>query len=239
MPGRVIPGSRWNSKPAPYGNPAMRYTFGLCRRDTVRPSAAAGQRSGSSAEVELTWNVAHRHSIRFVYAPLSFSGTGSFASPVRFAGSTFASGTATDSDYRFDSYRLTYRYLAYESERWRLRIGATAFIRDAKVELRQPGVTASDSDVGFVPLLSANVEYQLARAGPPWWTSMGWSPRRAAPSTRLQKYVTTSRTPGFSLPAIASLKAAWTTANVSPLVGITSPSSRSGRDFRVAFRSAA
>ena len=27
MPGRVIPGSRWNSKPAPYGNPAMRYTF--------------------------------------------------------------------------------------------------------------------------------------------------------------------------------------------------------------------
>jgi hypothetical protein len=87
---------------------------------------------------------------------------------VRFAGSTFAPGTATDSDYRFDSYRLTYRYLAYESERWRLRIGATAFIRDAKVELRQPGVTASDSDVGFVPLLSANVEYQLA----PRWTAL-------------------------------------------------------------------
>lgn len=118
--------------------------------------------------VELTWNAAHRHAIRFVYAPLQFSGTGSFGTPVRFAGSTFAPGTATDSDYRFNSYRLTYRYLAYESERWRLRIGATAFIRDAKVELRQPGVTASDSDVGFVPLLSANLEYLLA----PGWTAV-------------------------------------------------------------------
>ena len=148
------------------------------RNEIHIPDSADGTRfdlrqlQGSGPEVqrrvELTWNVAHRHSIRFVYAPLSFSGTGSFANPVRFAGSTFASGTATDSDYRFDSYRLTYRYLAYESERWRLRIGATAFIRDAKVELRQPGVTASDSDVGFVPLLSANVEYQLA----PRWTAL-------------------------------------------------------------------
>ena len=49
-----------------------------------------------------------------------------------------------------------------------VQLGATAFIRDAKVELRQPGVTASDSDVGFVPLLSANVEYQLA----PRWTAL-------------------------------------------------------------------
>src|SRR5688572_31783243 len=64
---------------------------------------------------------------------------------------------------------------------------------------------------------------------------MGWSPRRAAPSTRLQKYATTSRITGLSQPAIVSLRAAWTTANVSPLVGITSPSSRSGRGFRVAF----
>ena len=148
------------------------------RNEIQIPDSADGTRfdlrrlQGSGPEahrrVELTWNPAHRHSLRFVYAPLAFSGSGSLESPVRFAGSTFAPGTATDSDYRFHSYRLTYRYLAYESDRWRLRVGATAFVRDAKVELRQPGVTASDSNVGFVPLLSANAEYSIA----PEWTAL-------------------------------------------------------------------
>ena len=71
--------------------------------------------------VELTWNMTHRHSLRFVYAPLGFSGTGAFGQPVRFAGSTFTPGSPIDSEYKFDSYRLTYRYLVHETERWRWR----------------------------------------------------------------------------------------------------------------------
>lgn len=116
--------------------------------------------------VEAIWNIAHRHSVRFVYAPLEFSGAGTLASPVRFAGGTFTPGSPVDSEYKFDSYRLTYRYLLHESDRWRFRIGATGFIRDARVELRQQGTVASDSNVGFVPLLSANLEYGIT----PRWT---------------------------------------------------------------------
>ena len=127
-----------------------------------------GNGPGAHRRVELTWNLNHRHSLRFVYAPIGFSGSGSFATPVRFAGETFAPGSPVDSDYKFDSYRLTYRYLLHESDRWRWRIGATAFIRDAKVELRQAGRVASDSNVGFVPLLSAGVEYAIA----PRWTAL-------------------------------------------------------------------
>ncbi len=112
--------------------------------------------------VEATWYPGRRHALRFVYQPLGFSGAGSFASPVLFAGGTFAPGAPVESDYKFDSYRLTYRYLFYESSTWRLSAGATAFIRDAKVELRQAGSTATDSNVGFVPLLSVNVEYHFA-----------------------------------------------------------------------------
>jgi hypothetical protein len=125
------------------------------------------QGNGPQAQrrVEATWNIARRHSLRFVYAPLEFSGAGEFATPVRFAGGTFTPGSAVDSEYKFDSYRLTYRYLLHESDRWRFRIGATGFIRDARVELRQQGTVTSDSNVGFVPLLSANVEYDIA---PPW-----------------------------------------------------------------------
>lgn len=118
--------------------------------------------------VDLTWNMNHRHSLRFVYAPIGFSGTGSFGSPVRFAGGTFAPGVPVDSEYKFDSYRLTYRYLIHESDRWRWRIGATAFIRDARVELRQHGMVAADSNVGFVPLLSTSLEYDIA----PRWTAL-------------------------------------------------------------------
>ena len=128
------------------------------------------QGSGPEAQrrVELTWNLAHRHSLRFVYAPLTFSGSGTFDNTVLFAGGTFSPNVPVDSDYKFDSYRLSYRYLIHETDRWRWRIGATAFIRDARVELRQGGLVASDSDVGFVPLLSANVEYDLA----PRWTAL-------------------------------------------------------------------
>lgn len=128
------------------------------------------QGSGPKAHlrVELTWNFLHRHSVRVVYAPINFSGSGVFDEPVRFAGGTFAPNVLTDSDYKFDSYRLTYRYLFYESDRWRWRIGATVFVRDADVRLRQPGVTTSDSDVGVVPLLSASTEYTIA----PRWVAL-------------------------------------------------------------------
>jgi len=43
-----------------------------------------------------------------------------------------------------------------------------AFIRDTRAELRQQGVTASDSNVGVVPLLSASVEYDFG----PRWTAL-------------------------------------------------------------------
>ncbi len=136
----------------------------------TRFDLAALQGSGPMAQrrIEATWNPARRHSLRFVYAPLRFSGTGSFGSPVLFANGTFTPAVPVDSDYKFDSYRLTYRYLLYESDRLRWRVGATAFLRDARVELRQQGTTASDSNVGFVPLLSTSLTYDLA----PGWTAL-------------------------------------------------------------------
>lgn len=142
------------------------------RNEIHIPDSAAGTRFSLAdiqdgtpvvqRRVEATWHPGHRHALRFVYQPLGFSGAGSFAMPVLFAGGTFAPGTPVESDYKFDSYRVTYRYLFYESSTWGVSAGATAFIRDAKVELRQAGSTATDSNVGFVPLLSLNAEYRFA-----------------------------------------------------------------------------
>ena len=148
------------------------------RNEIQIPDTAAGTRFSLAdvqdsppivqRRVEATWNPGRRHALRFVYQPLGFSGTGSFTTPVLFAGGAFISGAPVESDYKFDSYRVTYRYLFYESSTWRLSAGATAFIRDAKVELRQAGTTANDSNVGAVPLLSLNVEYRFA----PHWTAI-------------------------------------------------------------------
>ncbi|MFO0699615.1 MAG: hypothetical protein U0236_10315 [Nitrospira sp.] len=118
--------------------------------------------------VKAKWNPGHRHAIRFGYQPLGFSGTGSFTTPVLFTGGTFIPSSPVESAYTFNSYRFTYRYLFYESSTWRLSAGATAFIRDANVELRQAGRTARDSNIGAVPLLSLNLEYRFA----PRWTAV-------------------------------------------------------------------
>jgi hypothetical protein len=67
------------------------------------------------------------------------------------------------STYKFNSWRLGYRYRLLERERLRLFIGFTAQIRDAKVELRQATTSSKKTDVGFVPLLHAAADWQLAR----------------------------------------------------------------------------
>ena len=52
-----------------------------------------------------------------------------------FDGQSFAAGVPTRAAYKFNSYRLTYRYTLLCNRCWTLRIGATAKIRDARVQL--------------------------------------------------------------------------------------------------------
>jgi hypothetical protein len=105
------------------------------------------------------WNIRQRHALRFVAAPLRVTGSGTFDQPVSFAGKTFAAGISTDGSYKFDTYRLTYRYMFLNKKDWRLQAGGTLLLRDAEIELEQNGVNASDSNVGVVPLLSLAAEY--------------------------------------------------------------------------------
>jgi hypothetical protein len=102
--------------------------------------------------VEVTAGLAARHELRFVYAPLEISDTGVPGGPIVFAQGTFSPGVATAADYQFTSYRGTYRYTFYAGDQWQWQVGFTGFVRDARIALAQPGVTAEDTDVGFVPL---------------------------------------------------------------------------------------
>ncbi len=114
------------------------------------------------AEVRL----GRRHGLRLLAAPLTVEGTGVLSEPVNFNGSTFASGTPTEATYRFDSYRLTYRYRLASNPTWRVDIGLTAKIRSAETSLKQGQVSSNYSNVGFVPLLYAAAA---------WHPAPGWS----------------------------------------------------------------
>ncbi len=111
-----------------------------------------------------TWHLSPKHEVSLLYAPLEMGFGGRFDRSVRFAGSTFAPGVDTEGSYRFDSYRLTYRYNFISEERLVAGIGLTAKVRDAEVRLVQGGTRASDANRGFVPLLNYRVQWKFADA---------------------------------------------------------------------------
>jgi hypothetical protein len=114
-----------------------------------------------AARLYFTWNIAERHGLRLLLAPLSITDSGVPESSIDFEGETFDPGVSTDATYKFNSWRITYRYRLYKSSRWRWWLGFTAKIRDAKIELEQPGKSARKTDVGFVPLLHVAGEYRF------------------------------------------------------------------------------
>jgi hypothetical protein len=117
----------------------------------------------------LTWHLNARHSLRALYAPLSFTETGTPDGDIRFNGDTFSGGQELAATYKFNSYRLTYRYKWHDGETWRWHVGFTAKVRDAKIQLMQGTVDSTKDDVGFVPLLHVAGRYRL---GSVWYLNL-------------------------------------------------------------------
>jgi hypothetical protein len=101
----------------------------------------------------LTWRLNEKHSLRGLFAPLSFTEPGTPTEPINFNGSTFPAGQEVLATYKFNSYRLTYSYRWHHGEKWSWDVGFTAKIRDAKIQIQQGAVTSTKDDLGFVPLL--------------------------------------------------------------------------------------
>jgi hypothetical protein len=103
--------------------------------------------------LRLGYRIADRHLITALYAPLRVNARGTVDRDVSFAGGSYPAGSPLLAVYRFDSYRLTYRYSFVRNERWELAAGFTAKIRDAETSLY--GVEARrKTNTGFVPLLN-------------------------------------------------------------------------------------
>lgn len=143
----------------------------------------------AGGRVYLGWRPAPRQELRALYAPLTLSGTDPLSRPVRFGDVNFAAGLPTEATYRFDSYRLTYRYRAIEDDTFEGWIGFTAKIRDAEIELEQAGSSARKKDTGFVPLLHLAADWNFAEQ---WRLNLdvdgAWAPQGRAVDAALKLY---------------------------------------------------
>jgi hypothetical protein len=122
-----------------------------------------GEGPWPAGRLYFTYNITPKHSLRAMVAPLSYTDTGVFEEPVRFAGADYQPGLLTEATYQFDSWRVGYRFTFHRGERWIWRVGLTAKIRDAKIELAQGDTTSKDTDVGFVPLLHVSADWLFSR----------------------------------------------------------------------------
>jgi hypothetical protein len=108
------------------------------------------------------YTFAGRHSLMFLVAPLTVRGSGTLDRDITYQGTLFPLGTKVESSYRFDSYRLTYRYAFVKNETLELAAGLTAKLRSADIALMSDDAYAHRSDLGVVPLISLKAAWNFA-----------------------------------------------------------------------------
>jgi hypothetical protein len=129
--------------------------------------------------VALDWPLTDRQRLRFLIAPLRVDEDGALPAPVVFQDTAFAAGPAS-AKYRFDSYRVSWRWRFHDSPAWIWDVGATLNVRDAEVQLSQGGITRRRTDTGFVPLLALEGQWRFA----PRWRGVFDFEGLAAPQGR-------------------------------------------------------
>ncbi len=112
------------------------------------------------------WRPTPRQTILATVVPIDVTASGEIDRDIRFADTVFPAGTAVDASYRFNNYRLTYRYRLVDSGHWQIEAGGTLFVRDARIRVTSADATDRDDDLGVVPLLHLRLAFRPCAA----WT---------------------------------------------------------------------
>ncbi len=112
----------------------------------------------------LGWRPAEQHSLLLTIAPLKADASGSFSRDTLFNETLFPRDVPVNASYRFNNYRLTYRYRAWATTDTSVELGGTLFVRDAKITVETDELRDSDSDLGLVPLISFRIAHRLRPA---------------------------------------------------------------------------
>jgi hypothetical protein len=100
------------------------------------------------------YTIKNRHTLSLLYAPLETVSTGIVPYDIFFEGVTFPANSDLTGTYKFNSYRLTYRYDIVLRPKLEFGLGFTAKIRDAKITLASAGLESEKVNVGFVPIIN-------------------------------------------------------------------------------------
>jgi hypothetical protein len=103
-----------------------------------------------------------RHSVLILAAPLTVHGESTLKRSITYQGKSFPQGTRVESSYRFDSYRLTYRYSIIRNRTLTLAAGLTGKIRSADIAIMSAAAYAHRTDLGAVPLINTMLEWTFS-----------------------------------------------------------------------------
>ncbi|MFZ0281642.1 MAG: hypothetical protein WAL29_08330 [Bacteroidales bacterium] len=102
-----------------------------------------------------------RHNLSLLFAPLTVKSNGSIPRDLTFDGVVFPANRTLIGFYKFNSYRLTYRYDIIEKPKLEFGLGLTAKIRDASIILTSPNESSEKTNVGFVPIINFMLAWKV------------------------------------------------------------------------------
>ena len=108
----------------------------------------------------LLYALKDRHFIELTAAPLVISYENGAPLDIEFANQSF-SGNSNEGTYEFNTYRASYRYRVVAKDKFKLDLGASLLVRDARIALEDESKSAEDTDLGFVPLISFQAMYDV------------------------------------------------------------------------------
>ncbi len=127
--------------------PGNQGTF-ISFKDDLKPSSDIFYR------IKLNYTFSSAHTLSLLFAPLTVKSEGRINKDVDFAGKVFPANKDLSGSYKFNSYRLTYRYDFVQNPNLEFGLGFTAKIRDARIALSSQGISAEKTNVGFVPIIN-------------------------------------------------------------------------------------
>lgn len=110
----------------------------------------------------LNYHFNAKHHVSLLYAPLNVEATGTLTKAVEFQDETFAANDKLTSTFKFNSYRITYRYDFVRKENLTFGMGFTAKIRDAIISLENSEIKAEKKNVGFVPIVNFRLVWDMS-----------------------------------------------------------------------------
>jgi len=107
---------------------------------------------------EIAYTINDRHTVEATAVPLTVEYSDAILSEINFQDQTFV-GEGINGTYQFNTYRGSYRYGIVRKANFSLDLGASILVRDARIALTQGAATMDNTDLGFVPLVSFEMNY--------------------------------------------------------------------------------